>query len=66
MRMLKAWLYVTLDGVVEAPETWVMPDEEMFEEQTAGYAASDALLLGRKTYEVFRLLASAGKRRPEC
>jgi dihydrofolate reductase len=53
MRKLKAWLYVTLDGVVEAPEKWVMPDEEMFAEQTAGYAASDALLLGGRTYDVF-------------
>jgi dihydrofolate reductase len=53
MRKLKAWLYVTLDGVVEAPENWVMADERMFEEQTAEYAASDALLLGRRTYEIF-------------
>jgi dihydrofolate reductase len=53
MRKLKAWLYVTLDGVVEAPETWVMADDQMFEEQTADYAASDALLLGRRTYEIF-------------
>jgi dihydrofolate reductase len=53
MRKLKAWIYVTLDGVVEAPQNWVMPDDEMFEEQTADYAASDALLLGRRTYEVF-------------
>jgi dihydrofolate reductase len=53
MRKLKAWQYVTLDGVVEAPENWVMPDDAMFEEQTADYAASDALLLGRRTYEVF-------------
>jgi dihydrofolate reductase len=30
-----------------------MPDDRMFEEQTADYAASDALLLGRRTYEVF-------------
>jgi len=53
MRKLSAWLYVTLDGVVEAPENWVMPDDEMFAEQTADYAASDALLLGRRTYVVF-------------
>jgi dihydrofolate reductase len=53
MRKLKAWLYLTLDGVVEAPENWVMPDDEMFAEQSADYAASDALLLGRRTYEVF-------------
>jgi dihydrofolate reductase len=53
MRKLKAWMYITLDGVVEAPEKWVMPDDRMFEEQTAHYAASDALLLGRGTYEIF-------------
>jgi dihydrofolate reductase len=53
MRKLKAWLYITLDGVVEAPENWVMPDDQMFEKQTADYATSDALLLGRRTYEVF-------------
>jgi dihydrofolate reductase len=53
MRKLKAWQYVTLDGVVETPENWVMADDEMFAEQTAGYASSDALLLGRRTYDVF-------------
>jgi dihydrofolate reductase len=53
MRKLKAWLYVTLDGVVEAPENWVMPDDQMFAEQTADYAVSDALLLGHRTYEGF-------------
>jgi dihydrofolate reductase len=53
MRKLQAWLYITLDGVVEGPEKWVMPNEAMFAEQSAGYAASDALLLGRKTYEIF-------------
>ena len=45
MRKLKAWLYVTLDGVVEAPENWVMPDDEMFAEQTADYAASVGTLM---------------------
>jgi dihydrofolate reductase len=53
MRKLTAWQYVTLDGVVEAPERWVMPDDQMFDEQTADYATSDALLLGRRTYEIF-------------
>jgi dihydrofolate reductase len=53
MRRLNAWQYVTLDGVVEAPENWVMADDKMFDEQTAGYAVSDALLLGRRTYEIF-------------
>jgi dihydrofolate reductase len=53
VRKLKAWLFITLDGVVESPEKWVLPEEQMFEEQTADYAASDALLLGRRTYDVF-------------
>jgi dihydrofolate reductase len=53
MRKLNAWLFITLDGVVEAPEKWVMPDDEMFAAQAAGYEQSDALLLGRQTYEVF-------------
>jgi dihydrofolate reductase len=53
VRKLRAWQYVTLDGVVEAPENWVLADERMFEEQTADYATSDALLLGRRTYEIF-------------
>ena len=53
MRAINAWLYTTVDGVMEAPENWVMPDEEMFADQTAGYDASDGLLIGHRTYEVF-------------
>ena len=53
MRNINAWLFVTLDGVVEAPEQWVLPDDEMFAAQEADYAEADALLLGRRSYEVF-------------
>lgn len=53
MRKLNAWIYVALDGVVEAPENWVIPDDEMFGANETDYAAADALLLGRRTYEVF-------------
>ena len=53
MRKINAWIYVTLDGVTDAPENWVMPDDEMFGAMEADYAAADALLLGRRTYEVF-------------
>jgi dihydrofolate reductase len=53
MRRLTAWLFMTLDGVIEAPEKWVIPDEEMFGATEADYAKSDALLLGRRTYETF-------------
>ncbi len=53
MRKLKAWLFVTLDGVIEAPEKWVIADDDMFGATEADYANSDALLLGRRTYETF-------------
>lgn len=53
MRKINAWIYVTLDGVVDAPENWVIPDDEMFGAMETDYAAADALLLGRRTYEVF-------------
>jgi dihydrofolate reductase len=53
MRKLNAWLFVTLDGVIEAPEKWVIADDAMFAAVEADYANSDALLLGRRTYETF-------------
>jgi dihydrofolate reductase len=53
MRKLNAWLYVTLDSVIEAPEKWVIAYDDMFGAMEADYAKSDALLLGRRTYETF-------------
>ena len=53
MRKLNAWLFVTLDSVIEAPEKWVIADDEMFGDTEADYANSDALLLGRRTFETF-------------
>jgi dihydrofolate reductase len=53
MRKLNAWLFVSLDNVIEAPEKWVIADDEMFGAMEADYANSDALLLGRRTYETF-------------
>ncbi|HEX2741671.1 MAG TPA: dihydrofolate reductase family protein [Rubrobacter sp.] len=53
MRKLVAVELVSLDGVMESPEEWAFPytDDEMNEANATGMAASDALLLGRKTYE---------------
>ena len=42
-----------LDSVIEAPEKWVIADDDMFGAMEADYAKSDALLLGRRTYETF-------------
>jgi dihydrofolate reductase len=53
MRKINSWLFVTLDGVIEAPENWVIADDDMFGAVEADYAKSDALLLGRRTYETF-------------
>jgi dihydrofolate reductase len=53
MRKLVALELVSLDGVMEAPEEWAFSysNEEMEQENAAGMAASDAMLLGRVTYE---------------
>ncbi|GGQ14629.1 dihydrofolate reductase family protein [Streptosporangium pseudovulgare] len=54
-RKIAAGLFVSLDGVVEAPETWHFPylNEEMGAAVGQMYAEADTLLLGRVTYEAF-------------
>jgi dihydrofolate reductase len=55
MRRIVAGLFMSLDGVVEAPEHWQAPyfDEEMGQVLGAQMAAADTLLLGRRTYQEF-------------
>jgi dihydrofolate reductase len=55
VRKLIAFELVSVDGVVESPGEWAFSysDEEMERENASGMAASDALLLGRATYEEF-------------
>jgi len=55
MRKIVAGLFISLDGVIEAPETWHFPyfNDEMGEAVGSQAAASDTMLLGRKTYEEF-------------
>jgi dihydrofolate reductase len=55
MRKIVAGLFISLDGVVEAPETWHLPyfNDEMGEAIGAQMAAADAMLLGRVTYQEF-------------
>ncbi|MFC0864928.1 dihydrofolate reductase family protein [Sphaerimonospora cavernae] len=54
-RKIVAGLFISLDGVVEAPETWHYPylNEEMGAAVGQMYAEADTLLLGRVTYEAF-------------
>src|SRR5919204_272079 len=55
MRKIVANFFISLDGVVERPDQWHFPyfNDEMGEVVGAGMAASDTMLLGRKTYEEF-------------
>ena len=54
MRKLKLAMYVSLDGVVENP-SWIFPfwNEQLSNLQSDYLFASDALVLGRVTYEGF-------------
>ena len=53
MRKVVAVELVSVDGVIEAPEEWAFSysNDEMEQENAKGMAASDAMLLGRVTYE---------------
>jgi dihydrofolate reductase len=53
LRKVIAVEFVSLDGVMESPEDWAFSysNEEMEEANASGMAASDAMLLGRVTYE---------------
>jgi dihydrofolate reductase len=55
MRKITAGLFISLDGVVESPEKWHFPylNDEMMEVIGSGMATSDAMLLGRVTYQDF-------------
>lgn len=55
MRKITAGLFIALDGVAEAPDQWHFPffNDEMGEIVGAQMQASDAMLLGRTTYQEF-------------
>jgi dihydrofolate reductase len=56
MRKIIAGMFISLDGVVEAPETWHFPyfNDEMGEAVGSPMGeAGAAVLLGRTTYEAF-------------
>jgi dihydrofolate reductase len=55
MRKLTVAEYVSLDGVVEAPETWQFPymNEEVVGVIAAQGAQTQTMLLGRVTFDVF-------------
>src|SRR5918995_6008756 len=53
VRKVVAVELVSVDGVMESPERWAFAysNNEMEEANASGMAASDALLMGRVTYE---------------
>jgi dihydrofolate reductase len=53
MRKIVSYLFITLDGVVESPEKWVMYNDEMGNAINELSHAADTLLLGRRTYDTF-------------
>jgi len=55
MRKINAGLFISLDGVVEAPEKWTGPyfNDQVGQAVGGLMAQNDAMLLGRVTYEGF-------------
>jgi len=55
MRKISAGLFISLDGVVEAPDQWHFPyfNEEMGAAVGATLGQADTILFGRKTYDSF-------------
>lgn len=59
MRKIAAGMLMSLDGVVESPNTWGWSrymDAEMTKGIVAGISQADTVLLGRRTYEEFAKL----------
>jgi dihydrofolate reductase len=55
MRKIVAGLFISLDGVVEAPDQWHFPyfNDEMGVAVDATLGTADTMLFGRKTYDSF-------------
>ena len=55
MRKIGAGLFISLDGVFEAPDQWHFPyfNDEMGQEVDAQIQQTDTLLFGRQTYQEF-------------
>ena len=55
MKKITAGLFISLDGVVEAPDQWHFPyfNDEMGAAVDASLGQADTMLFGRKTYDSF-------------
>ena len=65
MGFIKSSLFISLDGVIEAPETWHFPyfNDEMGAAVGKMMGEADATLLGRTTYRGLRQLLATGRPR---
>ncbi len=55
MKKIIAGLFISLDGVVEAPDQWHFPyfNDEMGAAVDASFSGAETMLFGRKTYDSF-------------
>ena len=55
MGFIKSSLFISLDGVIESPETWHFPyfDDQMGAVVGEQMSGNDAMLIGRQTYDEF-------------
>ena len=56
MRKIISGLFITLDGVIDAPQRWNPPyyNDELTQAVQAQLAGADTHLYGRRSYELFR------------
>lgn len=68
MRTITAGMFITLDGVIEAPEKWNPPyyDEELNQAVLPQLASADTHLYGRRSYELFRAVFTGATAPPHA
>jgi dihydrofolate reductase len=60
MRKIVSGMFMSLDGVVRADDDWQFAyfDEELFASITAAWDRADTVVMGRRSFEGYRLLRS--------
>jgi dihydrofolate reductase len=68
MRKITAGLFMTADGVIEAPEKWNPPyyDDELNQAVMPLLTAADTHLYGRRSYQLFRAVFTGANRPPHA
>ena len=68
MRKIISGMFITLDGVIEAPETWnpAYYDDELNQAVMPQLAAAGIHLYGRRSYELFRTVFTGPNRPPHA